>query len=79
MEDFHKKPPVDKDGVPLVLPFVRKLLPNASEQELIEATENVRRYVFQLYRIAVRLQKEGKLPLPKKKRRRGRGDEGTTS
>jgi hypothetical protein len=77
MEDFHKKPPVDKDGGPYIPSLVRRLMPNASEQELIEATENLRRFVCVAEKIYLEMKRNGTLP-EGLKRLEGRGDVGTS-
>lgn len=69
MEDFNKRPLFYN---PEISPLVRKWMPDASETELIEATENLRRYLGVVYRIYCRLKEEGKLL-----RSGGDGDVGT--
>lgn len=45
----------DDQGIPL---FVRRRMPSASQEELLEATENVRRYLAVAWRIFERIQRE---------------------
>ena len=77
MEDFQKKPPVDKDGGPYVASCVRRLMPNASEQELIEATERLCRFVRLAYDIYREMMENGTLP-EELRHLGGRGDVGTS-
>jgi hypothetical protein len=46
------------NGQPYIPPFLRKKLKDASEQELEEATENLRRYLQALYRMFEKQEQE---------------------
>lgn len=48
--------------IPKAAEFVRHVMPDATEEEQIEATENFRNYLKVVYRIFLRLEAEGKLP-----------------
>jgi hypothetical protein len=43
---------------PYVPPFIRRLMPNASEEQIIEASENLRAYLKLLYGIFLRKEAE---------------------
>nr|SPS05224.1 protein of unknown function [Candidatus Nitrotoga fabula] len=47
--------------IPEVADIVRHWMPDASEEELREATVNFRNYLAVIYRIFLRLEREGKL------------------
>jgi|GEM_PF-4027287 len=49
-----------------ISPLVHRLLPDADEAELIEATANLRRFLDVVYDIYLRLEAEGRLPLKAK-------------
>ncbi len=50
-----------KTEIPEVADIVRRWMPDASEEELKEATVNFRDYLAVIYRIFLRLESEGKL------------------
>lgn len=54
-----------RESIPEITPVVRRWMPNASDDELKEATINLRRYLAVVYRIFLRLEAEGKLPEPR--------------
>lgn len=71
MEELNTNQPSSKrQGPPKISPLVKKWMPDASESELEEATENFRRYLAVAYRVYERLEREGRLP-------GGLGNEGT--
>lgn len=39
------------DKQPYVPPFIRRRMPNATEEEILEAAENLKRYLTVMYRI----------------------------
>lgn len=43
---------------PYVLPFIRRRMPNATEEEILEANENMRQYLLLLWRIHLREEEE---------------------
>lgn len=47
---------------PLVAKFIEIRLPNASREEQIKATEELRELLAVVYRIYLRVEREGKLP-----------------
>lgn len=50
---------------PYIPPFIRRLMPNASEREIIEAAENLKSYLRVMYRIfREREEKERRLDSP---------------
>lgn len=51
----------DKQNIPEIAEIVRHWMPNASDDELKEATVNFRAYLAVLYRIFLRLEAEGRL------------------
>lgn len=53
--------------------FLRKRFPDASEEQLIEMTQNLADYVRAVMRIFDRLEREGKLPIETKKFDSSRG------
>lgn len=46
-----------------ISPLVRRWMPDASKEEQIEASANLRRYLEVIYRIYLRLYREGRFPL----------------
>ena len=46
---------IDKPYIP---PFIRRLMPSASEEELLRATNNLRRYLSVMYRLFRELEAE---------------------
>ncbi|MBI2755075.1 MAG: hypothetical protein HYX46_16395 [Betaproteobacteria bacterium] len=52
---------------PLVAKFIEMRLPNASPEEQIKATEDLREFLAVAYRVYLRLKREGKLPQPRDK------------
>lgn len=54
-----------REPIPEIAIVVRRWMPNASDEELKEATINLRRYLAVVYRIFLRLEAEGKLPEPR--------------
>ncbi len=52
-----------REPIPEITPVVRRWMPNASDDELKEATINLRRYLAVVYKIFLRLESEGKFPL----------------
>ena len=65
MEEFNHREPLSNawNTAPKISPLVKHWMPDASEVELIEATENFRRYLQVLLRICERLEREGRFPL----------------
>ena len=51
----------ENKNIPEIAEIVRHWMPNASEEELKEATVNFRAYLAVLYRIFLRLEAEGRL------------------
>jgi len=51
--------------IPKVAEVIRHWMPDASEEEQIEATENLRGYLAVVNRIVLHLESEGKLQKPK--------------
>ncbi|TAJ36856.1 MAG: hypothetical protein EPO55_20235 [Reyranella sp.] len=43
---------------PYIPPFIRRLMPSASEQDLLRATNNLRRYLSVMYRLFRELEVE---------------------
>lgn len=43
-----------QQGEPYIPPFIRELMPNATEEEIAEAAQNLRGYLSALYRIFLR-------------------------
>ncbi len=54
-----------REPIPEIATVVRRWMPNASDEELKEATINLRRYLAVVYRIFLRLEAEGKLSEPR--------------
>lgn len=54
-----------REPIPEIATVVRRWMPEASDEELKEATINLRRYLAVVYRIFLRLEAEGKLPKPR--------------
>lgn len=54
-----------REPIPEIATAVRRWMPNASDEELKEATINLRRYLAVVYRTFLRLEAEGKLPEPR--------------
>ena len=54
-----------REPIPEISPIVRKWLPDANDEELKLATFRLRDYLSQVYRIFLRLEAEGKLPVPR--------------
>ena len=52
--------------IPKVAEVVRHWMPDASEEELEEATVTLRNYLAVIYRTVLRLEAEGQLQKPKK-------------
>lgn len=52
-----------REPIPEIASAVRHWMPNASEEEQIKATVRLRRYLAVVYRIYLRLEAEGKLPI----------------
>ena len=46
---------------PYVAPFIKRLMPNASEPEILEASENLRAYLLLLYGVFLRKEAEAQL------------------
>lgn len=46
---------------PYVAPFIRRLMPNASEAEILEASETLRAYLMLLYGVFLRKEAEAQL------------------
>jgi hypothetical protein len=46
------------DDQPYVAPFIRRLMKDATEEEILEASENLRRYLNVLYDIFLRQEEE---------------------
>lgn len=53
-------------GIPKVAEAVKLWMPDASEEEQIEASENLRRYLEVIHRIVLQLEAEGRLRKDKK-------------
>ena len=51
----------ENKNIPEIAEIVRHWMPNASDEELKEATVNFRAYLAVLYRIFLRLEAEGRL------------------
>jgi hypothetical protein len=58
------------NGKPYIPPLVRKVMKSAGERELEEATENLRRYLNELYKMFLKIEGEGEPP-PEEERRIG--------
>lgn len=54
-----------REPIPEIAEAVLHWMPNASDEELKEATINLRRYLAVVYRTFLRLEAEGKLPEPR--------------
>ena len=54
---------MDTEMRELILPVIRARMPHASEAEIEEATENMRRFLAVACRVYDRLEREGRLPL----------------
>ncbi len=50
-----------KREIPPISPLVREWMPNASEEELVQGTVQLSRFLAVLYRVFLRLESEGKL------------------
>lgn len=62
--DYHNTRAVrdcQSDEKPYVAPFIRKLMPHATETEILEANENVRDLVCALYDICLAHEEAGTL------------------
>lgn len=54
-----------REPIPEIATVVRRWMPDASEDELKEATTRLRRYLAVVYDIYLRLEAEGRFPLPR--------------
>ena len=49
-----------QQGEPYIPPFVRRLMPNATEEEIIEAVHHLREYLLALYRMFLEREARGR-------------------
>lgn len=54
-----------REPIPEIAIVVRRWLPNASDDELKQATVRLRRYLAVVYSIYLRYEAEGRFPLPR--------------
>jgi hypothetical protein len=64
MQHNHETPPLPENKKSYVAPFIRTLMPDATEDQILEASENLRGYLLAMQELRRRIRRKQETPLP---------------